>query len=171
MRFRSLVAGVGCSLCLLIISPSPGSSDVPTFISKLDRPNDKLTAIVEVDRTVLVITSETGIGGLTLTAKEGLWPEDVTLRLRYHRGGPFKLLEGFEMSSGRMLVKGGSKQAGRVPFFMADADGNFPLDDANPAGWLKLEFKPNGDDLDLIVPSNVWHDAKVVRVKWIDFYR
>ena len=171
MRFSSLAVGLGSSLCLLMAGMSSGSSDGPAFISKLDRPNDTLTTVVEADGTVIIITSDTGIGGLTLSSKAGHWPKDVTLRLRYHRSGPFKTLEGFEMSAGRILVKGSSQQSGRVPFFLADADGKFPRDDASPAGGLKLEFKPNGDDLDLIVPSNLWHEAKEVRVKWIDFYR
>ena len=112
-----------------------------------------MATIVEADRTVLVIASSTGIGGLTLASKDGRWPKDVTVRLRYLRGGPFKTLEGFEMSAGRMLVKGNSRQSGRIPFFLADADGKFPRDDASPTGWLKLEFKPNGDDFDLIVTN------------------
>lgn len=176
MRFRSLAIGLGCGWCLLMAGMSSGSSDGPAFISKLDRLNDTLTTVVDADRTVLVITSETGIGGLALSSKDGRWPKDVTLRLRYHRPGPhrtgpFKTLEGFEMSAGRILVKGSSRQSGRVPFFLAGADGKFPRDDASPAGWLKLEFKSNGDDLDLIVPSNLWHETNEVRVKWIDFYR
>ena len=171
MRCRSLAVGLACSLSLLMAGMSSGSSDGPAFLSKLDRPNDTLTAVVGADRTVLVITSETGIGGLTLSSKTSQWPKEVTLRLRYHRGGPFKTLEGFEMSAGRILVKGNGRESGRVPFFLADADGQFPRDDASPAGWLKLEFKSNGEDLDLIVPSNLWHEAKEVRVKCIDFYR
>ncbi len=146
------------------------NGDPPKLEIVLKRAGDTATVTEEAGRTVVTVTSETGIGQMTLSA-QGRWPNDVTLRMRYRHEKPFKTLEGFEMSSSRMQVRTNSGQSGKTPFFLADDNGAFPRNDLEPSGWLKLEFKPNGDALDLRCPSNLWRDEKEVRIQWIDFYR
>ena len=147
------------------------AAEPPTFEVQLQKPGDTAVIREEDGRTVIAVTSKTGIGQLTLTSKDGRWPKDVTLRLHYPDARPFKILEGFEMTSSRMQVRSGSRASGKTPFFLVDDDGRFSRDDLNPSGWLKLEFKPHEDDLDVIFPSHLWRDEKKLHIQWIDYYR
>lgn len=159
-----LFAGLCLSLCHSACADPPGLEVV------LKRPGDSATVTDEDGRTVLTVTSETGIGQMTLSPK-GRWPGNLTLRLRYRNEKPFKTLEGFDMTTSRMQIRTNSAQSGKTPFFLSDERGAFPRDDLEPSGWLKLEIKPNGDALDLRFPSNLLNDEKNVRLQWIDFYR
>jgi hypothetical protein len=147
------------------------SDEKPTIEVKLHK--DKDTSIIqqEAGRTVIVVTTETGIGRMTLSAKEGIWPKEVTIRLRYNQPKAFKTLEGFQMTSSRLQVRTNSGDSGKVPFFLATEDGKYERDDLNPSGWLKVDFKPHGDDLDVVFPSQLWRGEKEVHFQWIDFYR
>src|SRR5258708_35660842 len=84
-------------------------ADQPPFELQLKRPGDSATIKAEADRVVVAVTSHSGIGRMTLTSKEGRWPKNVTLRLRYQNGQPFRTLEGFETTSSRMEVRSSSK--------------------------------------------------------------
>lgn len=160
--------GLLCGLIALGELQSAGAE--PPLKAQLEFPADKATITAEDGRTVITVTSASGIGRMTLSAKER-WPKDVTLRLRYAAGQPFKTLEGFDVTSSRMQVRTGSGDANKARFFLADDDGKFSRDDLNPSGWLKIDFKPHGDDLDVVFPSSLWRDEKEVRIQWIDFYR
>lgn len=155
---------------LWVSIPQSANGDPPMLDIVLKRAGDSATVTEEAGRAVVTVTSETGIGQMTLSAR-GRWPGDVTLRLRYRGETPFKTLEGFEMTSSRMQVRTNSGQSGKAPFFLVDDNGAFPRDDLQPSGWLKLEIEPNGNALDLRIPSNLWRDEKEVRIQWIDFYR
>ncbi len=163
-----------CSVLLVIVLwvsiCQSANGDPPMLDIVLKRAGDSATVTEEAGRVVVTVTSGTGIGQMTLAAK-GRWPKDVTLRLRYRHEKPFKTLEGFEMTSSRMQVRTNSGQSGKTPFFLSADDGTFPRDDLQPSGWLKLDIKPNGDALDLRIPSNLWREEKEVRIQWIDFYR
>ena len=152
--------------CTVAVSAEP-----PPLQFQLHKPGDTAVILQEAGRTVIVVTSKSGIGQITLTSKDGHWPKDVTLRLHYADGHPFKTLEGFEATSSRMQVRSASRESGKTPFFLADEDGKYSRDDLNPSGWLKLEFKPHGDDLDVIFPEHLWRDEKKLHIQWIDFYR
>ena len=152
--------------CTVAVSAEP-----PPLQFQLHKPGDTAVILQEAGRTVIVVTSKSGIGQITLTSKDGHWPKDVTLRLHYAGGNPFKTLEGFEATSSRWQVRSASRESGKTPFFLADEDGMFSRDDLNPSGWLKLEFKPHGDDLDVIFPSHLMRDEKKLHIQWIDFYR
>jgi hypothetical protein len=161
-----------CLVCgVMALSGLPlRAADPAPLRLQLEFPADKATITEEEGRTVITVTSASGIGRMTLSAKER-WPKDVTLRLRYAGGHPFKTLEGFDVTSSRMQIRAGTADTNKARFFLADDDGKFSRDDLNPTGWLKIEFKPHGDDLDIIFPSSLWRDEKEVRVQWIDFYR
>jgi hypothetical protein len=165
-----LLAGLFVATAVAADAPSDRGTGAP-FEIQLERRADAATTVVESGRAIVVVTSETGIGRMTLTPKEKRWPRDVTLRLRYGSGKPFTTLEGFELTASRMQVRSSSKQSGRVPFFLADDDGKFSRDDLNPSGWLKLEFKSHGDDLDVIFPSHLWRDEREIHIQWIDLHR
>lgn len=137
----------------------------------LDREGDTVQIQAEPERAVVILTSRSGIGRATITPGNQGFPRDIVLRLKYQGGRPFKTLEGFDMTSSRMQVRSSSGQSGKAPFFLAGDEGKFSNDDVNPSGWLKLEFKPHGDDLDVIFPSHLWRDEKKVHIQWIDFYR
>jgi hypothetical protein len=160
----SLVCGV------IVLTGLTSSAAEPISLKvQLEFPADKATITEEEGRTVITVTSASGIGRMTLSAKER-WPKDVTLRLRYAGDHPFKTLEGFNVTSSRMQIRATTGDSNKARFFLADDNGKFN-DDLNPTGWLKIEFKPHGDDLDIIFPSSLWRDEKEVRVQWIDFYR
>lgn len=164
LRRLCLVCGV-----IVVISVSGRAADPTPLNVQLEFPADKATITDEEGRTVITVTSASGIGRMTLSAKER-WPKDVTLRLRYAGGHPFKTLEGFDVTSSRMQIRAGTADSNKARFFLADDDGKFK-DDLNPTGWLKIEFKPQGDDLEINFPSSLWRDEKEVRFQWIDFYR
>lgn len=151
------------------IATSIARSEEPAINVRLHKTDDTSVIKQESDRTVIVVTSQTGIGRATLSAKE--WPADVTLRLCYAQSKPFKTLEGFEMTTSRLQVRSNSGNSGKVPFFLATEDGKYGRDDLNPSGWLKLDFKPRVDDLDIVFPSHLWRGEKEVQIQWIDFYR
>jgi hypothetical protein len=165
-RFQLLNVVLLTLVCRIAAAAEPSSIEI-----QLQKPGD--TAVIREDagRTVIVVASETGIGQMTLTSKEGDWPKDVTLRLRYSNGRPFTTLEGFEATASRLQIRSNSRASGRVPFFLADEAGKFSRDDLNPSGWLKLDFKPNGNDLDVIFPSHLWRGEKKLHLQWIDYYR
>ncbi|HEY4262073.1 MAG TPA: hypothetical protein VGM98_18025 [Schlesneria sp.] len=161
-----------CLVCgVMALSGLPLRAADPTLLKvQLESPADKATITEEEGRTVITVTSATGIGRMTLSTKDR-WPKDITLRLRYAGNQPFKTLEGFDVTSSRMQVRTSSCDGNKTRFFLADDDGKFSRDDVNPTGWLKIEFKPHGDDLDIVFPSSLWRDEKEVRFQWIDFYR
>ena len=138
---------------------------------QLQKPGDVAVIKQEADRTIIDVTSRMGIGQMTLSSKDGHWPKDVTLRLRYQAAHPFKTLEGFEMTTSRIQVRSSTGQPDKSPFFLVGDDGNFSRDDLNPSGWLRIKFQPHGDDLDVIFPANLWREEKKVQIQWIDFYR
>ena len=160
-----LVCGMTVLTGLTLMAAEPAPLKV-----QLEFPHDKATITEEEGRMVISVASASGIGRMTLSAKER-WPKDVTLRLRYADGHPFKTLEGFSVTSSRMQIRAGTADTNKARFFLADDDGKFSRDDLNPTGWLKIEFKPHGDDLDIVFPSSLWRDEKEVRFQWIDFYR
>ncbi len=156
--------------CLIVLTGLASSAADPARPQvQLESPADKATITEEEGRTVITVTSASGTGRMTMSVKER-WPKDVTLRLRYAGGHPFKTLEGFNVTSSRMQIRATTGDSNKARFFLADDDGKFN-DDLNPTGWLKIEFKPHGDDLDIVFPSSLWRDEKAVRVQWIDFYR
>ena len=60
----------------------------------------------EKNRTVLVVTSKSGIGSAIVTLTEGQWPRDVVLRLQYAKDRGFTSLESFGLDTNRMRVSG-----------------------------------------------------------------
>ena len=165
-----------CQWCCLMawmwsVMPTLALAEPPPIQCELKKPGDTAMLIEEAGRTVVLVTSHTGIGQMTLSLKQGRWPKDVTLRLRYANSRPFTTLEGFDMTTSRIKVKASSGQSGKTPLLLPDDEGVFSNNDADPAGWLKIEFKPKGDDLDVIFPSHLWRDEKKIAIQWIDFYR
>ena len=172
MRHQSRLTPLLLSVVALAMACADvAAAEPPPLQFQLHKPGDTAVIQQEAGRAVVVVTSKSGIGQITLTSKDGHWPKDVTLRLHYADGHPFKTLEGFEATSSRMQVRSASRESGKTPFFLADEDGKYSRDDLNPSGWLKLEFKPHGDDLDVIFPEHLWRDEKKLHIQWIDFYR
>lgn len=158
-----------CCMTVLIGSPLIAADPLPLKV-RLESPADSAAVTIEDGRTVVTVTSATGIGRMTISPTDR-WPKKITLRLRYGAGQPFRTLEGFDATSSRMQIRTTSAEAEKSRFFLADDDGKFSRDDLKPSGWLKIEFKPHGDDLDIRFPPSLWRDDKDVRFQWIDFYR
>lgn len=161
-----------CLTCctIVLVGHRLVAADSTPLKVQFDSPADTATISIEDGRTVITVTSATGIGRMTVSPKDR-WPKDVTLRLRYAAAQPFKTLEGFDVTSSRLQIRTSTADGSKARFFLADDDGKFSRDDLNPTGWLKIDFKPHGDDLDIVFPSSLWRDEKEVRFQWIDFYR
>jgi hypothetical protein len=146
-------------------------ADQPALDVQLQKPGD--TAVVEQEEgsTVIAITSTIGIGRATVTSKDGKWPKNVTLRLRYPAKQAFKTLEGFDVTSSKLQIRTSSGNSNKSPFFLIGDDGQPSRDDVNPSGWLNMEFKPHGEDMDIVFPANLWQGEKKIQIQWIDFYR
>lgn len=156
--------------CLTYLAIPSIAAEPPSLKAQLESPADKVVITEEEGRTIVTVTSASGIGRMTLSAKDR-WPKEITLRLRYAHGKPLKTLEGFEATSSRLQIRSNSGESNKARFFLADDEGKFSRDDVNPSGWLKQEYKPHGDDLDIVFPASLWRDEKEVRFQWIDFYR
>src|SRR6478672_11865435 len=83
---------------------------------------NSVVAQKEKDRTVFLVTSESGIGGATIVLAGGEWPENVTLRFLYSKGKGFNWLEDIRLSTDRVVVDGAQKMSGRMPFCFAGLD-------------------------------------------------
>jgi hypothetical protein len=143
----------------------------PTYKVQLQKAGDRAVVVAEEKRTVIDLTSESGIGSATIERTEGPWPQAVTVRFRYAADRPFTTLEEFQLRAGRILVVAGSKDGGRMPFFLADAQGEVKRDDRNPAGWLNVIVRPVEKTLELTLPANLLQGSRKVELRWIDFFR
>jgi hypothetical protein len=157
------------ALAASAVFPASLGADEPKFQFELKRKDDSIEVVREPKRTLFVITSLSGIGTAKIVRSEGPWPSQVVLRLRHAPGQGLKALENFELTVGRMRLKGNDKQSGKLPFFLADAEGKFPPDDA-PSGTLNVTFSPQAEALDVVLPANLLAGDRV-EIVWIDFYR
>lgn len=158
-------------IILVLIHDLAACADLPEIQVDVNQTGDAAVVREEEGRALILVSTRTGIGRLTMTAKNSKWPRQITLRLRYEDGKPLKSLEGFECTSPRLQIRSNSGQSGRVPFFLAGDDGKFSRDDQSPSGWLNLQIKPGGEGLDIQFPDNLWKGEKQVQIQWIDFYR
>jgi hypothetical protein len=94
-------------LVAALIAVAPDRADKePTYKVEVNKVADSVVAEMEKDRTILVVTSESGIGGATVLLAGGKWPANVTLRFLYSKGKGFHSLEDIWLSTDQVVVQG-----------------------------------------------------------------
>jgi hypothetical protein len=136
---------------------------------------DSVVAQKEKDRTVFVVTSESGIGGATIVLTGGEWPANVTLRFVYRKGRGFDMLEDIRMSTDRVVVAGTQKSSGKMPFCFAGPDSD-KQDVIQPggreaAGFLDVRVLHKNEAMDVTLPAHMLRGSTRLRVAWIDAFR
>src|SRR5262249_25180448 len=164
---------------LLVVALSVGQRDreakEPTYkVVEVRKAADSVVAQKEKDRTVFVITSESGIGGAAIVLASGEWPENVTLRFLYSKDKGFHTLEDIRLSTDRVVVQGTQKMSGRMPFCFAGPDAK--LDVIEPggreaAGFLDVRVHHGEEAMDVTLPAHMLRGSGKLRVAWIDAYR
>jgi hypothetical protein len=145
---------------------------------KCDKAADAIKVTVEGGKTILSVTSKSGIGGATIERKAEQWPKELVLRL--HLRG----LEAFAITSGSLrLTTSVRSHDGTVNRLQVRKDnGELPVDKASPY-WMDIQAfdaqgKPikglpkEGGWFEMTVPKGLLGDgAKAITLGWIDFYR
>ena len=159
----------------LIVGPPDREAKEATYqVVEVSKPADTMVAQKEKDRTVFVVTSESGIGGATVVLAGGEWPENVTLRFVYAQGKGFHMLENIRLSTGRVVVQGTQELSGRVPFCFAGSDDKLEVIEPGrreSAGSLDVRVRDGKEGMDVSLPANMLRGSTKLRVAWIDAYR
>jgi hypothetical protein len=143
-------------LALVLTVTASATAEPPRYEFQVVKPGDAIVAKERDKRTVFVVSSKAGIGGGEIRLAAGDWPADVTLRFEYVEGlgNGFKTLEDFSLATGRLRVAGSHKQSGALPFYLADAAGQYAKDQP-PAGHLRVTFAPKDGALEVTLPTHL----------------
>ena len=136
---------------------------------------NSVVAQKEKDRTVFVVSSESGIGGATIVLAGGEWPENVTLRFLYSKGKGFHTLEDLRMSTDQVAVAGSQASSGKMPFCFAGPDSD-KQDVIQPggreaAGLLDVRVRAGKEAMDVTLPAHLLRGSSKLRLAWIDAFR
>jgi len=144
----------------------------PMYAFKLKKPKDSITARRDMDRAVFTITSESGIGGATLSVTASKWLPNASLYFQYGKDKGYRSLENLVVSTSRLKATGAVAKAGthKLPFVFADADGKIPAGQP-AAGFLEVLGVLHKDVLEVTLPVNLFAGSKEVTLEWIDAYR
>lgn len=163
-----LAAGTATGLAADTAANQPAT---PAYEFKLQKAEDSGAVKTDEKRTLLVVTSASGIGSATVALPSGKWPKRITLRFEYLKGRGFDVLEGFNMTTARFQIQGAARPGqSRMPFHLLDGDGKADAGEA-PAGELNVVVERRQGALEISLPPNLFTGSKEVRVGWIDFYR
>src|SRR5262245_50586752 len=75
-----------------------GGTKAPGFNISTRKTDDRVDVMGDSDKTILVITSPSGISRATIERKEERWPRSVTLHLK------LKSLESFRAENGKVAI-------------------------------------------------------------------
>jgi hypothetical protein len=157
---------LSCAAVLTVVGAARAPEPVYEFAVK--KGDDAIAATKDGDKVVFTITGKSGIGGGTVTLKEGQWPKEVVLRFQHAKGQPFKGLEKFQLTTAHFKVDGSQKTSKAMPFSLAGDDGKFA---AGPAGTLNVVVDETKDGLEVRLPANLLAGSKTVELAWIDVFR
>lgn len=133
----------------------------------LKKTEDSAEVRKEEKRTVLVMTSKSGIGEAAVTLAEGQWPRDVVLRFQYGKDAGFRNLEAFDLRTNRIQVSGSQRQSGNMELYFLSPGGKAEA----IAGRLNVKVEPRGGALEVTLPAHLLTGAKEVTFSWIDAFR
>jgi hypothetical protein len=156
------------------------TSSAATFDVRCNKKEDAVTVTADVERTVFVITSPSGIGGATLERKGAVWPKQVVLRIH------LKGLESLSLTSGNLKLSASvashSGNPRTLTLLRKQAKDAPPLTKDSPY-WtdiVTLDAKgkpvsglPDKDGyFEMVVPQAFLDEgASKLTIGWIDFYR
>lgn len=144
----------------LYIATAYASAGNPTYSFTLHKPEDSIAVRIHNQRTVFVITSESGIGKAEVKLKAGQWPEHVSLRFQYHDGRGFQSLEGFTLTTAHLRVHGG----------MDRTSGTFRPDrELSDSPQVSTQQRAGAVEVD--VPADFLRGSHHIHFEWIDAYR
>jgi hypothetical protein len=141
--------------------------DEPKYAFALKKPQDSMEIRKDDKRTVLVITSQSGIGEGGVLLTEGRWPRDIVLRLQYDKKRGFKMLESFGLTTNRIAVSGSQRTSGKMALSFLSPDGK----PEGVAGQVNVAVAEKEGALELTLPAHLLTGAKEVRLNWIDAFR
>lgn len=125
--------------------PAATSQPVRVTVKETRKQEDTASAAQEDGVMVVVITSRSGIGSMTLVSQGRDWPAKVRVRLQYEDGRPFRSLEMF----GAALGRGAGKDAQKVDH--------------------RIVKSPRGVSVELSLPEG--EGLRELKLSWIDAYR
>jgi hypothetical protein len=162
-----------CVLVTVVAAAMAAGADPapPEFkFSDFQKPKDKAQASVEDGQAVIRISSSDGIGALTVKAKKGQWPRDVTVLIE-----GFSNLEQFSVTTDRLRAAVSLKQSGHAELSLRNAKGEFETYDRGGhyiiAGSLNITVEERKEGMAIIFPANLFADTESVKIGWIDAYR
>ena len=169
---NAMMAALGVVVAMAASVVGGADPKPPVFeFADSQRPGDSGRVEVSGGKAVVVITSSTGIGGITVAATRGAWPRDVTVVVK----GGRKSLEGFTLTTDRLFARGSAQDTGRVPFYLKDAGGKIDIPDpakaGDRAGELNVAVGEREEGMGLVLPANLLAGSKRLRVTWVDAFR
>jgi hypothetical protein len=154
--------------------PMKEDAQSTTFDIKTKKPADQVQVKLEKDTATLDVSSQSGIGGATITLAKGKWPTTVIVRL--HLSG----LESFAVSNGKTKLAGSVlSHSGNTKRLYLTEDGKegerepgtaIKVLDANGKPATGLPGK--GGYFEITLPKALLEgQPKSLELGWIDFYR
>jgi len=125
--------------------PAATSQPVTVVVKETRKKEDAASVIREDAVTVILVTSPSGIGSMTLVNQGGDWPANLRVRLQYGQGRPYRRLEGFSAT----ISRGDKNDAANVGHSVVQSPGGVSVELALPEGKGPRELK----------------------ISWIDAYR
>lgn len=144
----------------LYIATAYASAGNPTYSFTLHKSEDSIAVHTHNQRTVFVITSESGIGKAEVNLKAGQWPGYVSVRFQYHDGRGFQSLEGFTLTTSRLRVQGGMDRTSGM--FRPDRE----LSDSP-----EVNTQQRAGAVEVDVPADLLTGSDHIHFEWIDAYR
>jgi hypothetical protein len=150
------------------------ADESPIFDITTKKAEDQVKVKVEKDTATFDVSSQSGIGGATITATNGKWPTTVILRL--HLGG----LESFAVSNGKIKLTGSvlSHDGSTKRLYLSEVGKEGERESGTEikvldAAGKRVKGLPNkGGYFEITLPKALLEgQPKSLEVGWIDFYR
>ena len=138
------------------------------------KPSDKVKMTIEKDTATLDVSSQSGIGGATVTLAKGKWPTTVVLRL--HLSG----LKSFAVSNGKIKLTGSvlSHSGNTKRLYLTEFGKEGEREPGTEIKNLVAAGKPvkglpdKGGYFEITLPNALLEgESKSLELGWIDFYR
>ena len=149
---------------------APQQTTAPSLDVVPRKPADRATVAESGGKTVVTVTSASGIGGMTLNRKGDKWPTALVLHLNLHG------LESIKLAAGSVSLAGFYSSHGDpnpVSWAVVSDGGRkeTAIDRSSPY-WTAVRAMPvqvGGFEVD--VPAALLSSQSSLTVEWIDFYR
>ena len=153
-------------------------TEPPTFDIKTKKPADQIKVKIEKGTATIEVSSQSGIGGATVTLTEGKWPTTVVLRL--HLSG----MESLTISNGKIKLSASVlSHSGHSRLLAVVEDGKEKKVEKGSPYWTEVRAfdstgKPvpglpgSGGYFEITLPKALLEgQPKSLNLEWIDFYR